>query len=242
LAERMGDPMKPVRVIVIGGGLSGLTAAYRIHERGRTLRRPVELTVLEARERLGGVICTDRVNGFIQERGPDSFITNKPWAIDLCHRLGLDDQIIETDPHHRRSFVVRNGRLVPVPDGLVLMAPHRLMPILTTPILSWRGKLRFLMDLILPRRDEESEESLASFVRRRLGREALDRLIQPLVAGIYTADPNDLSLKATLPQFINMERSRQLDPCRLARVARTRPAPPRATRIGRSLRYVRHIA
>jgi len=206
LAERMGDPMKPVRVIVIGGGLSGLTAAYRIHERGRTLRRPVELTVLEARERLGGVICTDRVNGFIQERGPDSFITNKPWAIDLCHRLGLDDQIIETDPHHRRSFVVRNGRLVHVPDGLVLMAPHRLMPILTTPILSWRGKLRFLMDLILPRRDEESEESLASFVRRRLGREALDRLIQPLVAGIYTADPNDLSLKATLPQFINMER------------------------------------
>jgi protoporphyrinogen/coproporphyrinogen III oxidase len=202
----MGDPMKPMRAIVIGGGLSGLTAAYRIHERARALRRPVELTVLEARDRLGGVICTDRVDGFIQERGPDSFITNKPWAIDLCRRLGLEDQIIETDPNHRRSFVVRNGRLVPVPDGLVLMAPHRLMPILTTPILSWRGKLRFLMDLIVPRRDEESEESLASFVRRRLGREALDRLIQPLVAGIYTADPNDLSLKATLPQFINMER------------------------------------
>jgi protoporphyrinogen/coproporphyrinogen III oxidase len=206
LAERTGDPMKPMRVIVIGGGLSGLTAAHRIHERARTFRRPVELTVLEARERLGGVIWTDRVDGFTTERGPDSFITNKPWAIDLCHRLGLGDQIVETDSHHRRSFVVRNGRLVPVPDGLVLMAPHRLMPILTTPILSWPGKLRFLMDLIVPRRDDDGEESLASFVRRRLGREALDRLIQPLVASIYTADPNDLSLKATLPQFLAMER------------------------------------
>ncbi len=102
--------------------------------------------------------------------------------------------------------MVRNGRLVPVPEGFVLMAPHRLMPILTTPILSWRGKLRFLMDLVIPRRDDESEESLAAFVRRRLGREALDRLVQPLVAGIYTADPNDLSLKATLPQFLAMER------------------------------------
>ncbi len=206
LAERTGDPMQPLRVIVIGGGLSGLTAAYRIHERSRTFRRPVEVTVLEAKERLGGVIATDRADGFIQERGPDSFITNKPWAIDLCNRLGLSDQLIETDAHHRRSFVVRNGRLMPVPDGLVLMAPHRLLPILTTPILSWRGKLRFLMDLIVPRRDEDGDESMASFVRRRLGREALDRLIQPLVAGIYTADPNDLSLKATLPQFLAMER------------------------------------
>ena len=152
------------------------------------------------------MLWTDRFDGFTLEGGPDSFITNKPWAIDLCRRLGLADQLIETDPSHRRSFVVRNGRLVPVPEGFVLMAPHRLSPILTTPILSWRGKLRFLMDLVIPRRDEPSEESLAAFVRRRLGREALDRLVQPLVAGIYTADPNDLSLKATLPQFLAMER------------------------------------
>ena len=170
------------------------------------MRRPVELTVLEAKDRLGGVLWTDRFDGFTLEGGPDSFITNKPWGIELCDRLGLSDQLIETDASHRRSFVVRNGRLVPVPEGFVLMAPHRLAPILTTPILSWRGKLRFLMDLVIPRRDEEGEESLAAFVRRRLGREALDRLVQPLVAGIYTADPNDLSLKATLPQFLAMER------------------------------------
>ena len=206
LAERSSDGMKTDRVVVIGGGLSGLAAAHRIHERARTMRRPVELTVLEAKDRLGGVLWTDRFDGFTLEGGPDSFITNKPWGIELCQRLGLSDQLIETDANHRRSFVVRNGRLVPVPEGFVLMAPHRLMPILTTPILSWRGKLRFLMDLVIPRRDDDGEESLAAFVRRRLGREALDRLVQPLVAGIYTADPNDLSLKATLPQFLAMER------------------------------------
>jgi oxygen-dependent protoporphyrinogen oxidase len=206
LAESMYDLTKSRRVIVIGGGLSGLAAAHRIHERSHTLRRPVDLTVLEAKERLGGVISTDRFDGFTVEGGPDSFITNKPWAIDLCRRLGLGDQLVETDPSHRRSFVVRNGRLLPVPEGFVLMVPHRLIPMVTTPVLSWRGKLRFLMDLIIPRRSDEGDESLASFVRRRFGREALDRLVQPLVAGIYTADPNDLSLKATFPQFLAMER------------------------------------
>src|SRR5690606_23451647 len=118
----------------------------------------------------------------------------------------LEDRLIETDAAHRRSFVVRNGRLAPVPEGFVLMAPHRLLPILTTPILSWRGKLRLLAEIVVPRRESEAEESLASFVRRRFGREALERLVQPLVGGIYTGDPGNLSLKATLPQFLAMER------------------------------------
>ncbi len=190
---------------MIGGGLSGLVAAHRIHERAEATRRPVEITVLEAKPRVGGVIWTDRVRGFTIEGGPDSFITNKPWGIDLCRKLGLSEQLIETDATHRRSFVVRNGQLMPVPEGFVLMAPQRILPILTTPVLSWRGKLRLLMDLVIPRRDSETEESLAAFVRRRLGREALERLVQPLVGGIYTGDPNDLSLKATLPQFLAME-------------------------------------
>src|SRR5262249_20000311 len=159
-----------------------------------------------AKERLGGVIATERFDGFSLEVGPDSFITNKPWGLALCQRLGLGDQLIETDPSHRRSFVVRKSRLVPVPEGFVLMAPHPLAPILPTPIPPWGGKIRMLMALSPPRRDDEGEESLAGFVRRRLGREALERLIQPLVAGIYTADPNDLSLKATLPRFLEMER------------------------------------
>jgi oxygen-dependent protoporphyrinogen oxidase len=194
------------RVVVVGGGLSGLVAAHRLRESAKAIRRPVEVVVLEAKDRVGGVIRTDRRDGFTLEGGPDSFITNKPWALDLCRRLGLEEQLIETDAAHRRSFVVRHGRLAPVPDGFVLMAPHRMLPILTTPILSWRGKLRLLAEIMVPRRESEAEESLASFVRRRFGREALDRLVQPLVGGIYTGDPGNLSLKATLPQFLAMER------------------------------------
>ena len=194
------------RVVVIGGGLSGLTVAQRIVERAGMLRRPVEVIVLEAKDRVGGVISTRRVDGFTIEEGPDSFITNKPWGVDLCRSLGIQDQLMDTDPAHRRSFVVRQGRLVPVPEGFVLMSPHRLGPILTTPILSFRGKLRMLMDLAIPRKDEEADESLASFVKRRFGREALDRLVQPLVGGIYTADPAELSMEATLPQFLEAER------------------------------------
>jgi oxygen-dependent protoporphyrinogen oxidase len=206
LAERLSDAKKAHRVIVIGAGLSGLAFASRLQERARASRRPIELTVLEAKDRIGGVIWTDKLDGFTVEGGPDSFITNKPWALDLCNRLNLADQLVETEASKRRSFVVRNGRLAPVPEGFVLMAPNRLLPILTTPILSFRGKLRLLLDLVIPRRSDESEESLGSFVRRRFGREALDRLVQPLVAGIYTADPYDLSLNATFPQFPAMER------------------------------------
>ncbi|WP_165221318.1 protoporphyrinogen oxidase [Aquisphaera insulae] len=204
-AERVGTSKQPHRVVVVGGGLSGLAVAHRIQERARAERHAVELVVLESRDRVGGVISTERSQGFTVEEGPDSFITNKPWAVDLCRRLGLSDRLIETDATHRRSFVVRKGQLVPVPEGFVLMAPQRILPILTTPVLSWRGKLRLLMDLVLPRRDDQAEESLASFVRRRLGREALERLVQPLVGGIYTGNPSDLSLKATMPQYLAME-------------------------------------
>ncbi len=198
--------VSPERIVVIGGGLSGLTAAHRIAQQSALGRNPVEVTVLEAKDRIGGAIWTHRIDGFTLEGGADSFITNKPWGVDLCRELGLGDRLIGTDAQHRRSFVVRQGKLCPVPEGLVLMAPHRIGPLITTPILSWRGKLRMLMDLVLPRKGDNTDESLAAFVKRRFGREALDRLIQPLVGGIYTADPNELSLKATLPQFLNMER------------------------------------
>ncbi len=194
--------------MVIGGGLTGLTAAHRLVTRAPSLpgRRPLEVVLFEAKSRLGGAIWTDHRDGFTLEGGADSFITNKPWGVELCRELGLADRLIGTDPQHRRSFVVHGGRLLPVPEGFVMMAPSRVLPVLMSPILSWRGKLRLLMELAVPRRVDDSDESLASFVRRRLGREALDRLVQPLVGGIYTADPNELSLKATLPQFPALER------------------------------------
>jgi protoporphyrinogen/coproporphyrinogen III oxidase len=193
-------------VVVVGGGITGLAAAHRLVSRASVSRRPIEVILLEAQDRIGGAIWTDRTDGFVIEGGADSFITNKPWALDLAKELGLGDQLIGTDDRNRRSFVVRGGKLLPVPEGFVLMAPGRLLPLLTSPILSLRGKMRVLMDLVLPRKTDDADESLAAFVRRRLGREALDRLVQPLVGGIYTADPSELSLKATLPQFPAMER------------------------------------
>jgi protoporphyrinogen/coproporphyrinogen III oxidase len=196
------------RVVVIGGGVSGLAAAQRIATQSAANgARPLEIVVLEARERVGGAVYTQQRNGFLLETGADSFITNKPWGVELCDELGLTGQLLGTDPRYRRSFVVRKGRLLPVPEGFVMMAPSRIAPLLTTPILSARGKLRLLMDLVIPRKTDDTDESLAGFVKRRLGREALDRLVQPLVGGIYTADPNELSLKATLPQFAEMERA-----------------------------------
>lgn len=194
------------RVVVIGGGLSGLAVASRLQQAADAARRPTEVVVLEAKDRVGGLIATDRRDGFTLERGPDSFITNKPWALDLCRRLGLEGQLIEAESSHRRSFVVRKGKLMAAPEGFVLMAPHRISPVLASPILSPWGKLRLLMEALIPRRESDAEESLAAFARRRLGREAFDRLVQPLVGGSYTGDPNNLSLRATLPQFLEMER------------------------------------
>ncbi len=196
------------RVVVIGAGLSGLAAAHRLVSPAARLsaRRPLDLMVLEARDRTGGAIWTNRRDGFTLEGGADSFITNKPAALDLCRELGLAGHLIETDASRRRSFVIRDGRLLPVPEGFVMMAPSKLWPVLASPLLSLRGKMRFLMERFVPRRDESTEESLAAFVRRRFGREVLERLVQPLVGGIYTADPNELSIDATLSQFPEMER------------------------------------
>jgi oxygen-dependent protoporphyrinogen oxidase len=197
---------KSERIVVIGGGLTGLAAAHRLYTRSLETRRPIEILLFEAKSRLGGAIWTENRDGFLLEGGADSFITNKPWGVDLCRELGLSDQLIGTDQTRRRSFVVREGKLTPVPEGFVMMAPSRIWPLLFSPILSWKGKLRLLLERFVPRKSDDSDESLAAFVKRRLGRETLDRLVQPLVGGIYTADPNDLSLAATLPQFAAMER------------------------------------
>jgi protoporphyrinogen/coproporphyrinogen III oxidase len=192
------------RVVVIGGGISGLAAAHRLTE----LDSSLQVTLLEASSRLGGTLHTEERDGFLLERGPDSFISEKPEAVALAKRLGLESRLIETNPEHRRSFIVRNGRLRPVPEGFQLLAPSRIWPFLTTDIFSVMGKARMAADLILPRRATNgvADESLASFVRRRLGREALERMAQPMVGGIYTADPETLSLLATLPRFLDMER------------------------------------
>ncbi len=184
---------------MVGGGISGLAAAYRLTRAGASV------TLYEASGRLGGMIQTERRGGYLMEAGPDSFL-DKPAIREVCRELGLEDQLIRVRPEARRSFIVRGARPLPIPEGLYLMAPSAVWPFLRSPTVSWPGKARMLLDLVLPRGSGHSDESLASFVRRRLGREALERLAQPLLGGIYGADPECLSLAATMPQFLDMER------------------------------------
>jgi protoporphyrinogen/coproporphyrinogen III oxidase len=190
------------RIVIIGGGIAGLAAAHRVLE----INPAAQVTIIEASDRFGGTIQTENRDGFLIERGPDSFISEKPHAIALAKRLGLESQLIQTNEEYRRSFIVRDGRLRAVPEGFQLMAPSRMWPFITSDIFSLAGKARMAADLLLPRKSKNgSDESLASFVRRRLGTEALARMAQPMVGGIYTADPETLSLRATLPRFLDME-------------------------------------
>jgi oxygen-dependent protoporphyrinogen oxidase len=211
-------PLAAVRrtsVAVIGGGITGLAAANRVHE----LLPDAEITVFEASPRLGGVLETAERDGFLIERSADNFLTRLPQAVELCRRLGIENELVSTTESRRRAFVVRNGRLVPIPDGFVLMEPRRLAPLLRSPILSVAGKLRMLAEPLVPRGPAAAtlnadggmpnpvDESVASFARRRLGCEAFERLVQPLVAGIYTADPEKLSMAAAMPEFLTHERN-----------------------------------
>lgn len=204
-----GATSRPRRLVVLGGGVTGLAAAHRALELAREQRVALEVELLEASPRLGGAIWTDRVDAYpVVEGGPDMFITDKPWALALAERLGLGDKLLSTNTMNRRSLVLRDGLPVEVPEGFTLMAPTKVVPMVKTPLLSWAGKARMAADLVLPRRadDPKEDESIASFVRRRFGQEVLDRLVQPLVGGIYTGDPERLSLRATLPRFLEMER------------------------------------
>jgi len=163
------------------------------------------VSLLEAGPRLGGVLSTVQQDGFQVEQSADNFITTIPWGLDLCKRLGLMDQLVQTNPACRRTFVVCRGRLYKLPDGFLMMAPTRLWPLAVTPILSPWGKLRAAVEYFIPPRRDDGDESMAAFVRRRLGREAFDRLVEPLVSAVYAADMEKLSVLATLSRFREME-------------------------------------
>jgi protoporphyrinogen/coproporphyrinogen III oxidase len=194
------------RIAVIGGGISGLAAAHRV----RKLLPRAEVRVFEASDRLGGPLCTLHSNGAVLEQGADSFLIKTPWALELCRDLGLADQLIPTNEQYRRALVVRDGKLLPVPEGFVLMRPQNLPAMLRSPVLSVAGKLRLMAEPMMrvpaAANDPDYDESVASFAMRRLGREAYERLVQPLVAGIFVADATRLSLAATFPEFLAAER------------------------------------
>jgi oxygen-dependent protoporphyrinogen oxidase len=186
---------------VIGGGIAGLAAAHRLV----TLEPSTEVALFEGADRVGGVLRTDSIDGYLVERSADSFVTNLPGAITVCRELGLEDELIETEASRRKAWVVRGGKLYPVPAGFQLMTPSQIWPLATSPLLSVGGKLRMMGEYFVRPRTDGVDESLESFVVRRLGREAFDRLVQPLVAGIFTADPTKLSMRAALPKFCELE-------------------------------------
>jgi oxygen-dependent protoporphyrinogen oxidase len=191
------------RVAIIGGGIAGLATAYYLHERGQGA---VEYTLIESAPRFGGKITSARENGFVVEGGPDSFLTTKTAALELCRALGLGDQLIGTNDAGRKVFVWSHGQLRAMPDGVMLIVPTKLMPFITSPLISPLGKLRMGMDALIPPRREDGDESLSHFVRRRLGAEALDKIAEPMIAGIYVADAENLSLQSTFPRFLDMEK------------------------------------
>ena len=195
-------PAEPAtKVAVVGGGIAGLRAALVLKERGH------RFVLFEAREHLGGVIRTEREKGFLLEGGPDSFLVQKPEAMALVRALGLADRLVPTNPRSRAVFVLRRGRLLAMPEGMTLTVPTRVWPVLTSSLFSWRAKLRLVLDLVRPARRDKGDESIASFVRRRFGAEVLERLAEPLLAGIHAGDPETLSLRATFPRLAALEQA-----------------------------------
>lgn len=190
------------RVAIVGGGLSGLSTAAKLHR----LDDSVELALFESGPRVGGVIHTEQVGEFLIDHGADMFAKKPSAAIDFCRELGLEDQLIEPKPSGRGARIVRNGQLVPIPEGFVLMRATQLWPMLCTPLLSLHGKLRFLMERWIAPAKTDEDESVSSFVQRRMGQEVLDRIVAPLSAGIYTADVTKLSMQTTMQAIAGMEK------------------------------------
>ncbi len=191
-----------MRIAVIGGGISGISAAIYARE----AMPEADVSLLEAGGRLGGVIETLN-EPYLIEKGADNFATLMPDALELSRLCGVDEQLIMPQERGRQAFVLSRGRLEPIPAGFSLMQPTRILSILTTRTLSFGGKLRLLREFLVPARKEDGDESLESFVTRRLGREAFENLVEPIVSGIFTADPSTLSMQATMPQFLEMERT-----------------------------------
>jgi len=186
-------------VAIIGGGISGLSTAFYLAKAG------ISSTIVEARPRLGGVIQSESVEGCMIEGGPDSFISVKPAAMELIRELGLADEVIGSNDHLRITYVWKGGRLVPLPDGLQLMVPTKLVPLLTTRLLSWSTKMRMGMELFHPPGRHTEDQSVADFVASHYGAEAVDYLAEPLLSGIYGGSPSALSINSVLPRFVELE-------------------------------------
>ncbi|MBO9323351.1 MAG: protoporphyrinogen oxidase, partial [Roseiflexus sp.] len=175
-------------IVVVGGGISGMSAAYELGRAVRDGAAPVAVTLIEREARLGGKVVTERNGPFIIEGGPDSFMAQKPWAAELAREIGLGDELMVASPMRRTTWVLHNGCPHPLPEGMLLIVPTRIAPFAFSPLISPLGKLRMALDLFVPARRDDGDETLADFIRRRLGNEALDRLAEPILSGIHSAE------------------------------------------------------
>jgi oxygen-dependent protoporphyrinogen oxidase len=192
------------RIAILGGGISGLAAAYTFEEK-RKSGTPIEYVLFESSPRLGGVLVTDRVDGCLVEAGPDSFLTEKPWAADLCRKIGLGDQLIGSNDPERKTYIVTKGKLVVMPDGLMFMVPTKIMPTVLSPLFSWSTKMRMAAEWFHPPRKATEDETVAEMVKRHYGSEMVDLLADPLLSGVYGGEASQLSVRAVLPRFADME-------------------------------------
>ena len=193
-----------MRVAIIGGGIAGLAAAFEL-EKARTSGADVEYTLFESRERLGGSLASENVNDVVLERGPDSFLSEKPAGAELCRELGLADQLVPSNDDNRKTYIVVKNRLVPLPDGLMFLIPTKLVPTALSGLFSPSTKIRMALELLHPPRPSGQDESVAALVERHFGKEAVDRLADPLLSGIYGGDATQLSARTVLPKLVEME-------------------------------------
>src|SRR5574337_1103922 len=193
------------RVAIVGGGISGLTAAYMLAQ-ARARGIPVSEFLLEADNRLGGVVRTDHLEEFVLEGGPDSFISEKPEAAELCHELGLGDSLIGSNDDERLTYILHKGSLVPLPEGLMLLTPTQIQPVLKSPLLHLSSKMMIATEwFVTPTKPREYDESIATFVRRHFGKAMLEKIVDPLLAGVYGGEARSLSVKSVIPRFREME-------------------------------------
>lgn len=189
------------RIAIIGGGISALACAVDLKAKG------LDFTIFEKELIPGGKLFTEKIDDLTIEGGPDSYLPEKVWSVQLIKKVGLERDMLCSNDEHKGTFIFSEGRLHPLPEGVMLMVPTMIMPLATSSLLSWPGKIRMGMELFVPSRKDRKDESLADFVTRRLGRECLEKIAEPLVAGIHTSNPDNMSVLAIFPRFIDMERN-----------------------------------
>ena len=187
------------KALIIGGGISGLSAAYYLSKAG------IRPTLLERKPRIGGVIQTSVQQGCVLEEGPDGFLGAKPWAMNLIRELGLADQVIGSNDHSRITYIVKNGQLVRMPEGLMMMVPTKIMPIVGTPLLSWGAKIRMGLEIFRKPRGPQPDRSVHDFLLDHYGQESIDYLAEPLLAGVYGGDPRQMSVNSVLARFVDLQ-------------------------------------